>query len=387
MRNNKELKDYAIYLYSQGITETSAVVDAVYKKYGYDKGRESLYKTAWVWLSNLRKSDEHPALAEECSSVGIPFDSVKHGWYKGKHWSLAFNTADDISFEDKLENLRDGIISDLKSHTPVSASINRDEVSNGHMLFVGLTDVHLGAVGNLLEDGQDYNSSIAVKRCLEGVQGIIDKSKGFNIDKIYLLSGSDLFHSENMTMKTRKGTGPFLMSEAWFSTFRIARQLYVDIVEMLRQVAPVKVVFIPGNHDHSTGFMLTECCEAYYHNDPDIEFETGPAHRKYFQYGDNAIMVSHGDGGKEADLPLTFAHEAKKMWSETNHKYVYLGHKHHKIAKDYQGVSVEYLRSPKSSDEWHSMNQYKNAPQAIEGFIHHPENGQIARISHIFTSA
>lgn len=47
-------------------------------------------------------------------------------------------------------------------------------------------------------------------------------------------------------------------------------------------------------------------------------------------------------------------------------------------------VCVEALRSPSGTDSWHHRNGFAHAPKAIEGFIHHKEHGQVARITHLF---
>ncbi len=57
-------------------------------------------------------------------------------------------------------------------------------------------------------------------------------------------------------------------------------------------------------------------------------------------------------------------------------------HVHHKLSKDYQGVTVESLRSASGTDSWHHRNGYQHAPKAIEGFRQgedgYPSNGRIA---------
>ena len=59
-------------------------------------------------------------------------------------------------------------------------------------------------------------------------------------------------------------------------------------------------------------------------------------------------------------------------------------HVHHKMAKDFIGVTVEALRSPSGTDSWHHRNGYQHVPKAVEGFIHEKEGGQIARFTHLF---
>ena len=106
-------------------------------------------------------------------------------------------------------------------------------------------------------------------------------------------------------------------------------------------------------------------------------------HRKYYTWNNNLIGTTHGDGAKEDLLPLLMAQESKD-WSTTKHRYIYTHHVHHKKSKDYIGVTVESLRSPSGTDGWHHKNGYQHAPKAIEGFIHCPEHGQVARLVHIF---
>ena len=108
------------------------------------------------------------------------------------------------------------------------------------------------------------------------------------------------------------------------------------------------------------------------------------SHRKGFKYFNNLIGTTHGDGAKQNDLPLLMATEFPKEWSETKHRYIYLHHFHHKMSKDHIGITLETLRSPSPADSWHHRNGYQHAPQAIEGFIHHKQHGQIARLTHYF---
>ena len=102
------------------------------------------------------------------------------------------------------------------------------------------------------------------------------------------------------------------------------------------------------------------------------------------------IGTNHGDGAKMENIPLLMAQEQPQMWANTKYRYCYLHHIHHKQrnqfmnGKDYIGVTIEYLRSPSSSDSWHHRNGYTGNKKAIEGFIHHKEYGQIARLTHYF---
>ena len=90
------------------------------------------------------------------------------------------------------------------------------------------------------------------------------------------------------------------------------------------------------------------------------------------------------------NLPMLMANERPNEWSETKYRYWYLHHLHHKVkykwrdAKDFIGVTVEYMRSPSGTDSWHSRKGFCGVQKAVEGFIHSKESGQIARLVHYF---
>jgi hypothetical protein len=219
---------------------------------------------------------------------------------------------------------------------------------------------------------------------MRGVNGILNKVKGFEVDKIMLIIGNDILHVD-----TPKNTTTSLTHQdtdvMWYDAFLMAKKLYVDVIELLLQVAPVHVMYLPSNHDYAHGFLLADTISSWFSRSKNISFDVSISHRKYFCYGKNLIGGTHGDGAKTVDLPLLMAHEASVHWADSIHRYVYTHHIHHKQSKDYMSVCVEALRSPSGTDSWHHRNAYQHAPKAVEGFLHSKEYGQIARITHLFS--
>jgi len=324
------------------------------------------------------KKQRNPAIFNECKSVGIDIDSVSSYWYKGKHFSIMAKGSAKPTYED----VREDLIKEMMEYSPMYPEIKREKVREGHLLVVDPADVHIGKLAKAVE-GEEYNTSIAVRRVKEGVQGLLDKSVGFNIDQILFVGGNDILHVDTPGNNTTSGT-PQNMDSMWYEAFLNAKKLYIECLEMLIAVAPVHFTFNPSNHDYVSGFMLADVISSWFRNCKEITFDTSIRHRKYYKYGENLIATSHGDGAKQADLPLLMAHEAKEDWAKTEHRYVYLHHVHHKTSKDYIGVTCESLRSPSGADAWHSKKGYMGAPKAVEGFIHHKKHGQCARLTHLF---
>ena len=309
-----------------------------------------------------------------------------HGWLKTKEASIFIKNKEGvISFDE----MRAKFITEMSEYSPAYKKVKRKDITDKHLLVIDIADLHIGKLADKSETGDSYNSDIGVKRALEGVNGILSKAKGFPIDKILFIIGNDVLHIDNANKSTSAGTTQDV-DGMWYKNYEIARDLYIKIIEMLVNVADVHVVHNPSNHDYISGFMLADSVYCWFRNHKNVSFDVSNAHRKYFIYGKNLIGSSHGDGAKMADMPLLMANEAPLQWANTFYRYIYLHHIHHKdvtkfkSGKDYQGVTVEYLRSPSGTDSWHHRNGYQHAPKAIEAFIHNKQFGQCARLTHLF---
>ena len=328
-------------------------------------------------LSRKKKLEKHEALEAEAKRVGIPIDDINHYWYKGEHFSIHVGNK-----KINLWDLKELIIKDIQKYSPKYPVIKYPKLTDGHLLVIDPADIHIGKLCKAFETGDEYNHKIAIERVKSGVTGLIQKAKGFPIDKILLVIGNDILHTDNAKSTTTSGTHQDT-DIMWYDAFMIAKNLLVDCIEMLLTIAPVHIQYDPSNHDYVSGFMLAQTLEAWFRNNKNCTFNVTTAHRKYFVYGKNLIGTTHGDGAKETDLALLMAHESKD-WNECKHRYYYIHHIHHKKSKDYMSVCVEALRSPSGTDSWHHRNGYSYAPKAVEAYLHHKEFGQIARFTHLF---
>lgn len=377
---NDEQKKYALDHFEAGFTNKTALARMIVEKWDLDIPVEKLRRSLSSWLNRNAIKKENPALAEECEAVGIDPNAVRHAWYKGDHWSINFKpSATGPSFEEMLKEH----IEDVENHTFKYEPIVRENNPDGCLLVVDPADVHIGKLATAFESGEDYNSQIAVQRVKDGVQGILDKTAGFKIDQIIFVAGNDILHIDTPKRTTTSGTSQDT-DGMWYENFLVAKRLYVEVIDQLLQVADVHFMFNPSNHDYQSGFFLSDSIRSWYKDCKNITFDVSIAHRKYYKYHSNLIGTSHGDGAKQQDLPLLMAQEAREDWAQVKHKYVYIHHIHHKMSKDYIGVTVEALRSPSGTDSWHHRKGYQHAPKAVEGFVHDKEHGQIARITHLF---
>ena len=338
-----------------------------------------------VYISRLKKKMLHSkGITDVAKGFNLNTSNIKHLWVKDKNSSVFVKNPGYIEPElSKFEDFKEELLEDLKKYSPTFPTIKRVDDKDSYCLVIDPADVHIGKLCTSFETGQDYNQQIAVKRVKEGVDGIINKARGFNIDKIIFIGGNDILHTDTPRRTTTNGT-PQDTDGMWYENFLMAKQLYVDVLEKLITIADVHFTFNPSNHDYTNGFFLADVIGTYFRNCKNITFDCSIAHRKYTMYGNSLIGTTHGDGAKQADLGMLMSVEANHMWSNTKYRYFYTHHVHHKTSKDLINVTVESLRSPAPSDSWHHRQGYQHAPKAIEDFIHSKMHGQVARLTHLF---
>ena len=332
-----------------------------------------------------RIADEYEGAYEVSDAVNMPSQDVPHYWDKrNKDFSVFVKNPNYVKAEVALiGTLQEDLITSLQNYAPKFPKLIRVENKDSYLLVIDPADIHIGKSCSSFECGETYNNQIAVQRVLSGVSGILSKVSSFNIDKILFIGGNDILHIDNPGRTTTSGT-PQDTDGMWHTNFLIAKQLYVEVLELLVSVADVHFTFNPSNHDYTNGFFLAQVIETYFKNCDNISFDCSIKHRKGFQYYNNLIGTTHGDGAKQQDLPLLMAQEFSREWADTKHRYIYTHHVHHKTSKDYIGITVESLRSPSGTDSWHHRNGYEHSPKAVEAFLHCKQNGQIARITHLF---
>lgn len=337
---------------------------------------------------NLDNVNGNTALDKHLAERGIDKDdvvSVKHWQNMKGELRFSIVTKEDYGLSENA--IFEKVNKFIEEYSPEYIDIKRE--AGNHLLVVNPADIHIGKYASEKETGEKYDTTTAVDRVLEGVVGLLEKTKGFAIDKVMFCIGNDILHIDNVYGSTTKGTYQDTDGK-WWEHYEIALALYVKCVEILRTVAPVDVVHCMSNHDYQSGFHLAHTLKAWFRKADDVTFDISVAHRKYYLYGLNYIGLEHGDGAKMANLPLLMAQERPEMWAKTKYRYFYLHHLHHKVkhkwldAKDYIGVTVEYLRSPSASDSWHSRKGFTGTQRAVEGYLHERDKGQIARITHYF---
>ena len=236
------------------------------------------------------------------------------------------------------------------------------------------TDFHWGKRG---VDG--YTREVARDRLFGTTDRLLDRivHRGAP-DKILLMLGSDGLHIDNAKSQTTAGTpqdcdgSPEELASSWV-------MLCAAYVDHVRQVAPVRVHVIPGNHDAYTSVLLRTALSGWFRGADDVDVIPDLSSRQYYRYGRSLLVFLHGDTGKARDWVELAAEEARVEWGETDRTFVFTGHLHTERELEQRGGAIVYrMPSLAGTDRWHKRLGYVASRKALSAFVVDEARGVIA---------
>lgn len=286
---------------------------------------------------------------------------------------------------DRQLALINQLIAKLRETAPAQPAMVRTQGQKG-MLEICINDLHLGKNCWEGETGRTYNPAIAETMFWSALEDLLDRSSGLRPEKVLFVVGNDFFNVDNMFGTTTAGI-PQDESARWQESFILGQKLMIQAVERLRQVAPVHVLVVPGNHDTQRLWYLGEVLAAWFRNTPDVHLDHGCQPRKYVTYGRNLIGFCHGHAEAHDRLPMLMASERPTEWAVTRFREWHLGHFHAKSTKvlyahkDLHSIVIRILPGLCPADAWHSAKGFRSN-LAAEAYYWDPENGCVATFVH-----
>lgn len=258
-------------------------------------------------------------------------------------------------------------------YSPQVGKIERQQLKDPVAYEISLPDIHYGKLHGLTLKEVEL-------QFINVIVDLIEKAKGLNIDQILLPIGNDGMNSEGLRQSTTKGT-PQHDSAGWKETFRGYWNLMVEAINILKRIAPVHVIVISGNHDYERMYYAGDVIAGWFRNDKNVTVNNSSEPRKYFEYGQNMIMFTHGDNEKPSEMPLIMATEQPEMFARTVFREAHCGHFHKEQVNEYRGIKVRFIPSICPNDEWHKKMGYEAAragqayiwskTRGLEGYLQH----------------
>ena len=296
----------------------------------------------------------------------------------------------------EMPNLKKELLEYIETRSVKVPKIKYKKSKDPICYEISLPDIHYGKI-------TDEPMNIIEKHYIQAIMDLHRKADGLEIDRFLLPVGNDGLNSEGMSRATTKGT-PQQDNMRWRESFRGYWHLVSKAIDYLAQFAPVDVVVVQGNHDFERMFYAGEVLAAIYHNnknvivvqgnhDFELMFYAGEVldaiyknnknvtvdnsldARKYYEYGINMIMFTHGDKEKTQELPLLIATEQPEMWSRAKVREINCGHKHKEMLNEYMGTKVRFIPSICGNDLWHKTQGYIGTLRCGQAYIWNKNRG------------
>lgn len=298
-----------------------------------------------------------------------------------------------VSVREEIEALK----REAAAHMPERFGFTPRRDKGGNLLEICIFDLHVLKLCWGRETGhENYDSKIA-RDCFDrAIETILGRASGYKIDRILYPVGNDLLHIDNSNNTTFAGTRQDSDSR-YFKGARIAREMQCEAIEKLSEIAPVDVVIVSGNHDETTAWHIGDSLVCWFRNSKHVSINNEPIKRKYYEYGQNMLLFTHGNAEKHADLPELMAAEQPEMWSRTRFREAHTGHlhqqrfdrkrirtdiKHERRTQEIHGTRVRIISSLTPPDAWHASMGFAGNIRSAEGFIWGKNDGLLAHVFH-----
>ena len=313
------------------------------------------------------------------SSVRKP-EWVKKTLYNVRVW-LELNESVEVAKFDV-----DALKADAKKHAPKYKAVKHKAHEGGCVLELSIPDLHFGRLCWHPESGHNYDIAIAREVFVAAVKDLLGRTTEYPIERVLFVLGNDYFNVNSSLLSTVKGT---VQDEdcRWRKSYVFGRRLAVEAIDLCRDVAPVEVMVIPGNHDAERIFYLGDSLECWYDKCDDVVVDNSPTTRKYFVFGKNLLGFTHGHDEKMDKLPLIMATERGREWGSATYREIHIGHLHHRTVRsfvpsdDYNGVRVRILPSLVNRDAWEREKGYDAVREAI-AMIWDKDKGCVAEFNY-----
>lgn len=243
---------------------------------------------------------------------------------------------------------------------------------------LAIFDPHFGMLAWGQEVGEDQDLKTIVEDYGATVERLVALSRIYPVERFLYVIGNDTSHANQSGEggkggTTKRGTQQD-MDTRLAKIFTTVRRSVVGGIDLARTVAPVDVLMVPGNHDPDENYRLGEVLAAWYRSSPDVRVLNVPSKRKFYGYGRNVFMFTHGEEvtRKRDNLATIMATECPAaLWvaSEGGCREIHTGHNHRRLQGGYyptaeveenRGVLVRSLPGLTSTDAWHYEEGYKH---------------------------
>jgi hypothetical protein len=253
----------------------------------------------------------------------------------------------------------------------------------GLLQLLVVADCHFGKYAwQKTTGGDDYDLDIAEQLVGQAGSELLAVGDSHKPTRRTIAFLGDLFHYDTPSGTTTSGT-PLERDGRLQKMIQVGCDSLLAIVERSAETVPTDVIVVNGNHDEVLTWTFQRILLERFRNSKRVSVKADFTGRQYYRHGKNLLAFVHGHRAKRR-LPQIMALEAAQHWSECPYREWHTGHFHSQAAEwqrpieTLDGVIVRTAPALCPPDDWHSVNGFIGARQAMETFLYQPDGGLTA---------
>jgi hypothetical protein len=283
---------------------------------------------------------------------------------------------------DILESFKE-LMADMPKSSKVKSP--RSIYHSGIAAEITTFDAHLGKLAWEAETGyRHYDLNIAVKDYQYATDKNLDLIAPHKPEKIFYIVGQDMYHIDNMAGHTTKGDHTLDVDGRITKVHQKAFTVSRDNILKTSKIAPVEVIWIPGNHDFLASYMLAFALKEHFKDNANIGVDIGENPRKARLWGNLLVGWTHAITGKHTVWSNELAQAFPELWGQSRFREWHHGDQHKKqdvkITPVFTsgGVVCRQITALSPVDKWHTDNVFTDAVPGGESFLWSKDMGVFA---------
>jgi hypothetical protein len=372
------------------------VIDKIIKDHNIDMNLyyvESFKVKSGTWNTAAKKRDQELKWTREINKKGNP-TQIMEGYSKHfPEFMMANNKTNSIEVTFKRKPIEGDILESFKElikgmpivELPTKRPGRYLPKNNGIAAEITTFDAHLGKLAWEQETGyRNYDLNIAIADYQYATDRNLELIRPHRPDKIFYIIGQDMYHMDNLAGHTTTGDHTLDVDGRITKVHKKAFEVSRNNIWKASTIAPVEVIWIPGNHDFLASYMLAFALKEHFRNDPRITVDVGENPRKARLWGNLLVGWTHRIVGKHTVWSNELAQEFPKLWGESKFREWHHGDQHKK--QDVKtmpvftsgGVICRQITALSPVDKWHTDNVFTDAVPGGEAFLWSKDQGVFA---------
>lgn len=305
--------------------------------------------------------------------------TARHGWLKTNaegevtghsvFWK-APRPQDDIS--RTVEAIREAL-----ADIPKAEEIKHPPSPDDLCVIYPVADLHIGLLTDKEEVGEDWDGKISQAVFARTFSRLVSVSPAGEMAILAQLG--DLMHIDDQRNVTPQNKHQLDADTRYFMVLRRAVAAMKFAIDTLRAKYP-RVIYrgCRGNHDIHSAYAVTLALAEHYRNIEGVHIIESAGEFHVHQFGQNMLVLHHGDRAKPERLAHFTAAEWPLIWGRTKYRVAFSGHVHHETRKEVGGLTFESVGTIVPRDAYAYSHGY-TARRGLVSVTYDREEGEISR--------